>query len=133
MSNAAPKNRPTPPDIRAALGRGALRPGKIEKASDPRRALTRLALYLSPYKTTLAVVLAFVLAYILLGLLEPYLIGRAIDRFISTRQVNDLSGLSLLLLTAYLFDNGFQSASSWLMARISQDALRRLRRDLFDH
>src|SRR6185436_18385262 len=32
-----------------------------------------------------------------------------------------------------LFDNGFQAASSWIMARISQDALRRLRRDLFEH
>ena len=125
-------DRPTP-DIRAAMGRGGMRPGKIEKAGDPRRALTRLALYLSPYKTTLALVLTFVFAYILLGLLEPYLIGRAIDQFISTRQINGLSSLALLLLTAYLFDNGFQAISSWLMARISQDALRRLRRDLFEH
>jgi ATP-binding cassette subfamily B protein len=38
-----------------------------------------------------------------------------------------------LLVAAYLFDNAFQAASSWLMARISQDALRRLRRDLFEH
>jgi ATP-binding cassette, subfamily B, multidrug efflux pump len=125
------QDRPTP-DLRAALARGAMRPGKIEKAGDPRRALTRLALYLSPYKATLALVFAFVLAYILLGLLEPYLLGRAIDQYISTRQVDGLSKLALLLLTAYLFDNGFQAASSWLMARISQDALRRLRRDLFE-
>ena len=126
------KDRPTP-DIRPAMGRGAMRPGKIEKASNPSRALTRLALYLSPYRATLAVVLLFVIAYILLGLLEPYLIGRAIDKYISTRQIRGLSNLALLLLTAYLFDNGFQAASSWLMARISQDGLRRLRRDLFEH
>src|SRR6266545_5704561 len=132
MSNPKSDDRPTP-DVRAAMGRGAMRPGKIEKAGDPRRALTRLTLYLSPYKSTLVLVLTFVFAYILLGLLEPYLIGRAIDQFISTRQINGLSSLALLLLTAYLFDNGFQAASSWLMARISQDALRRLRRDLFEH
>ncbi|HEX2990251.1 MAG TPA: ABC transporter ATP-binding protein [Anaerolineales bacterium] len=125
-------DHPTP-EIRAALARGAMRPGKIEKAGDPRRALRRLANYLSPYRGTLAVVLAFVLAYILLGLLEPYLLGRAIDEYISTRQIDGLAGLALLLLTAYLLDNGFQAASSWLMARISQDALRRLRRDLFEH
>src|SRR5262245_46484418 len=125
-------DRPTP-DLRAALARGAMRPGKIEKAGDPRRALARLAMYLSLYKATLALVLAFVLAYILLGLLEPYLLGRAIDGYISTRQITGLSRLALLLLTAYLFDNGFQAASSWLMARISQDALRRLRHDLFEH
>jgi len=110
-----------------------MQPGKIEKAGDPRRALVRLAMYLSPYKATLAVVLVLVLAYILLGLLEPYLMGRAIDQYISTRQINGLPQLALLLLTAYLLDNGFQAASSWLMARISQDALRRLRRDLFEH
>ena len=107
--------------------------GKIEKAKDPRNALTRLTMYLSPYKSTLALVMLFVLAYISLGLLEPYLIGRGIDQFISTRKVDGLPQLALLLLTAYIFDNGFQAASSWLMARISQDALRRLRRDLFEH
>ena len=125
-------DRPTP-ELRAALARGAMRPGKIEKAGDARRALARLAMYLRPYKATLALVLAFVFAYILLGLLEPYILGRAIDQYISTRQIDGLSRLALLLLTAYLLDNGFQAASSWLMARISQDALRRLRRDLFEH
>ncbi|HSJ87260.1 MAG TPA: ABC transporter ATP-binding protein, partial [Anaerolineales bacterium] len=112
---------------------GGMRPGKIEKAGNPRLALVRLAMYLGQYKVTLIVVLVFVLAYIMLGLLEPYLIGRAIDRYIATRQIAGLSRLALLLLTAYFFDNAFQAASSWLMARISQDALRRLRRDLFEH
>jgi len=133
MTNLSRSNRQTTSNIRAAMGRGPMQPGKIEKAGDPRRALVRLAMYLSPYKATLAVVLVLVLAYILLGLLEPYLMGRAIDQYISTRQINGLPQLALLLLTAYLLDNGFQAASSWLMARISQDALRRLRRDLFEH
>jgi len=126
-------DRPVISNVRAALGRGPVQPGKIEKAKDPRHALTRLTLYLSPYKATLLLVLVFVLVYILLGLLEPYLIGRAIDQYISSKQISGLSSLALILLTAYLFDNGFQAASSWLMARISQDALRRLRRDLFEH
>ena len=132
MSNPKSAERPTP-DVRAAMGRGGMRPGKIEKAGNPRRALTRLAMYLSPYRAALVLVLVFVLIYILLGLLEPYLIGRAIDRYILTRQINGLSRLAILLLVVYLFDNGFQAASSWIMARISQDALRRLRRDLFEH
>jgi ATP-binding cassette subfamily B protein len=106
---------------------------RIEQAHDPQRALTRLALYLSPYRLALALVLVFVLIYIGMGLLEPYLIGRAIDRFISTRQIGGLAPLAVLLLSVYLLDNGFQALSSWIMARISQDALRRLRRDLFEH
>src|SRR5215216_3100390 len=133
MSNLSPSNQRNTSTIRASMGRGPMQPGKIEKAGDARRALTRLAMYLSPYKVTLAVVMAFVFGYILLGLLEPYLIGRAIDKYISTRQIDGLSRLALLLLTVYVLDNGCQAASSWLMARISQDALRRLRRDLFEH
>jgi ATP-binding cassette, subfamily B, multidrug efflux pump len=133
MSNSTSNERPAVPDIRAAMGRGGMRPGKIEKAKNPRNALTRLTMYLRPYKITLVFVLIFVLAYILLQLLEPYLIGRAIDKYISTKQITGLSSLASMLLIAYLFDNSSQAASSWLMARISQDALRRLRRDLFEH
>ncbi|MEW5941755.1 MAG: ABC transporter ATP-binding protein [Chloroflexota bacterium] len=128
------ENRAVSPDnVRRMLGHGGGRPGRIETARKPRQALARLALYLSPYKWSLALVMFFVLVYILLGLLEPYLIGRAIDQFISTKQVAGLAGITLLLLAAYLFDNGSQAVSSWIMARVSQDALRRLRRDLFGH
>lgn len=132
MSNQSP-TRSNMQTIRAAMGRGPMQPRRIEKAGNPNRALVRLTQYLSPYKFTLVIVLLFVLAYILLGLLQPYLIGRAIDQYIAVKKLDGLSQLALLLLGAYLLDNGFQAASSWLMARISQDALRRLRRDLFEH
>jgi len=72
MSATTSNERPAVPDIRAALGRGGMRPGRIEKAKNPRHALTRLTMYLSPYKITLVFVLIFVLAYILLQLLEPW-------------------------------------------------------------
>ncbi len=119
--------------IHAIPGRGGMRPGKIEKADNPRRALVRLAMYLKPYRVALLMVLLFVLIYILLGLLEPYLLGVAIDRFISNKQISGLAQLAVLLLAVYLLDNGFQAVSGWRMARISQDALRSLRRDLFEH
>jgi len=119
--------------IRSAMGKGPIRPTRIEKAKDPRTALWRLALYLKPYSATLVVVLVFVLAYILLGLLEPYLIGRAIDGYISTKQAAGLARTATLLIIVFLFDNGFQALSSWMMARISQDALKQLRSDLFGH
>jgi ATP-binding cassette subfamily B multidrug efflux pump len=119
--------------VRTVMGRGPVRPNKIEKARDPRRALQRLVNYLRPYTVTLLIVLAFVLAYILLELLEPYLIGVAIDNYISTKQAAGLARISILLLVVFLFDNGFQAISSWMMARISQDALKRLRQELFGH
>jgi ATP-binding cassette subfamily B multidrug efflux pump len=119
--------------VRTVMGRGPVRPNKIEKARDPRLALQRLVHYLRPYTLTLSIVFVFVLAYILLGLFEPYLIGVAIDNYISTKQAAGLARTSILLLVVFLFDNGFQAISSWMMATVSQDALKRLRRDLFVH
>ncbi len=119
--------------MRSMMGRGPVRPGMIEKAHDPRKALVRLVNYLRPYTVTLSIVFVFVLGYILLGLMEPYLIGVAIDNFISTKQAAGLARISILLLVVFLFDNGFQAISSWMMARVSQDALKHLRRDLFGH
>jgi ATP-binding cassette, subfamily B, multidrug efflux pump len=112
---------------------GGMRPGRVEKAGDPKRAMTRLVLYLSPYKLMLTLVVVCVVIYILLGLMEPILIGKSIDQFISAGQVAGLGKQALLLLVIYLLDQGFQAISAWLMAGISQDALRRLRRDLFEH
>ncbi len=115
------------------MNRGPGRPGVIEKAHNPRQALSRLAAYLFPFKTGLIVVVLFVLGYTLLGLLEPYLMKVAIDQFIADKDTVGLARLSVLLLTIYLFDNGFQAVSNWMMANISQQALRKLRRDLFGH
>jgi ATP-binding cassette subfamily B multidrug efflux pump len=133
MTRAASSDRPAVPDIRRALGRGHMRPGTIEQAERPRKALRRLAMYLQPYKGGLLLVLLCVLIYILLQLWAPYLLGLAIDKYISTRQIAGLSALALMLLGAYVFNSVFQAIAAWLMARISQDALRRLRRDLFEH
>src|SRR5512139_2227156 len=106
-------DQPERPEMRQRYGRAGAQSGKIEKATDPRRALLRLALYLSPYKVALTLVLLFVLIYTLLGLVEPYMIGQSIDRFISTKQAAGLLPFALLLLVLYLIDNAFQAASSW--------------------
>jgi ATP-binding cassette subfamily B protein len=122
------------PDLRARMQpRGVFRPAVIEKARDPRGAVVRLTRYLSPYKPALMLVLGLVLSYTLLGLLGPYLMGVAIDRFITTRQAAGLAGIAAWMLAAYLLNNLFQAIANWQMAGISQQALRRLRTDLFEH
>ncbi len=78
-------------------------------------------------------VLLLVVIYTLLGLLGPYLMGVAIDRFIGGKDIPGLLRISLLMLAAYLFSNLFQAVSNWIMARVSQRALKLLRRDLFQH
>jgi ATP-binding cassette subfamily B protein len=118
-------------DLRSSMQRRAGRPGKIEKARDPRKALTRLVLYLGPYKTSIALVIGFILLSSLLGLACPWLMGRAIDRFIGGRDPAGLLRTALIMLAAYVASNLLMVAANWIMARISQLALRELRRDLF--
>jgi ATP-binding cassette, subfamily B, multidrug efflux pump len=121
-------------DVRASLRpRSPGRPGFIERAHNPRGALSRLAPYLARYRLRLALVLVCVLVYTLLGLIGPYLMGVAIDRFISTKQVAGLTQIAFWMLLAYLLNNLFQGVANWLMASISQRALKELRHDLFQH
>ncbi len=105
----------------------------IEKAHNPRMALLRLLPYLKPFKIKLGAVFAVVVAYTLLGLVGPYLMGVAIDRFIGAKDASGLPLIALLMLGAYLFYNLFQALANWVMARISQQALKQIRRDLFTH
>jgi ATP-binding cassette, subfamily B, multidrug efflux pump len=125
---------PSAQDLRMSMQRrGGGRPGKIEKAKDARRAMTRLVLYLRPYAPSLALVVGFVLMYSALGLVGPYLMGAAIDTFIGGKDVPGLLRTAALMLAAYVVGNLFQVAANWIMARVSQLALKGLRKDLFSH
>ncbi len=80
----------------AMLQRRPADPGKIEKAKDPRNAIQRLVAYLAPFKLQLVIVFGLVIIYTLLGLAGPYLMSRAIDGFISTKQAAGLLKIALL-------------------------------------
>lgn len=120
-------------DVRSVMQHRPASIGKIEKASDPRRALQGLLRYLGRFRIGLIVVLACVIVYTLLGLAGPYLMGRAIDQFIAAKQAAGLAGMALLMLITYLLNNLFQAIAAWLMADISQRSLKQMRKDLFEH
>jgi ATP-binding cassette subfamily B multidrug efflux pump len=122
-----------PGGVRTSMQRRPADPGKIEKARDPRNALTRLLPYLNPFKLLLILVLVFVLIYTLLGLVGPYLMGVAIDKFIATKDAVGLVKIAIVMLVVYLLNNLFQAISAWLMSGVSQRALKQLRKDLFSH
>jgi ATP-binding cassette subfamily B protein len=115
------------------IRRGPVAIGKIEKAQDPRQALVRLAALLKPYKARLAIVLVFVLVSTGLGLIGPYLMGRAIDGFIATKDTRGLAVIAGWMLAVFLAGNLADAASGWLVASVSQKALKSLRRELFGH
>ena len=116
-----------PPLIQAGMRSST----KIEKARDSRQALLRLAAYLKPYSPQLLLVLLFVITFTLLELAGPYLMGRAIDKFISNKDISGLIKTAILMLAVYLLNSGFQIASNWVMTRVSQKALQNLRQELF--
>jgi ATP-binding cassette, subfamily B, multidrug efflux pump len=119
---------------RSSLGRyGRHLKNGLEKARDPRHALRRLSVYLSPYKGTLIAVCAMIVIYTVLGLIGPYLMGVAIDRFIAVKKVSGLAVIASMMLAAYILENLFHGVSVWMMADVSQRALKGLRRDLFSH
>ncbi len=113
--------------------RSPAQPGRIEKAKDSRLALRRFTPYLKPYLPALAGVFALTLCYTLFDLVGPYLMGVAIDRFISGKDLPGLIRTALLMLGVYLGSTVLQIAANFSMARISQSALKQLRQDLFRH
>ena len=129
-----PIPRPTASEIRSQMMRGGPgRPGKIEKARNPRRALVRLIPYLKPYSLILIFVFAFILASTVLGLIGPYLMGQAIDKFIAVKKIAGLATIALWMLAAFVLGNLCDLVSGWLMASVSQKALKGVRHDLFGH
>jgi len=116
----------------AGRGGGPMR-RTVEKAKNPKQALARLLPYLKPFRGLLIGVILCVIASTLLGLAGPYLMGLAIDRFIDGKDARGLLNLSLLMLLTYFLHNLFTAIANWVMARVSQRALKNLRRDLFEH
>jgi ATP-binding cassette subfamily B protein len=106
---------------------------RIERAKDTRATLRRLGSYFLPFRRQLLAVSASVVAYTLLGLLGPYLMGVAIDRYVTSRDPSGLARTALFMLGAYLSSNLLQLAGNWVMAGVSQRALSGLRARLFEH
>jgi ATP-binding cassette subfamily B multidrug efflux pump len=124
---------PSSTNIRAVMQPRGGRPAKIERAKDPRRTLRRMVPYFSRFRTAVVFVFVFVLIYSFLGLIGPYLLGQAIDRFITTKQLAGLARIAALMLAVYLLNNLFQAAAAWIMSGVSQKALKQMRKDLFEH
>lgn len=131
MSQAPERSRA---EIRASfMHRRPGQMGKIEKAKDPRRAIAGLLTYLAPFRWALIATFCLVIVYTLLGLVGPYLMGVAIDTFITGGDADGLMRISLVMLVTYILYNGLHAIANWVMARISQRALKRIRGDLFAH
>jgi ATP-binding cassette subfamily B multidrug efflux pump len=107
--------------------------GGVERAKNPRATLTRLSQYLLVYKMQLFLVILLVIISGLLQLTGPWLIGNIIDQYILKKDVDGLQRGTLLLLGVYAGSWVATAIQGIIMATVSQMALRKIRKDLFEH
>ena len=122
---------PVPPRRRGPGGPGG-RFGPVEKPRNAWGALRRMGDYLKQQKLALGAIVILVGIGSLLGTAGPYLQGRAIDEFIGKGDVSGLLRIALIILAVNMTSAVTHYVISWLMAGVSQQTVRNLRRDLFD-
>jgi ATP-binding cassette subfamily B protein len=131
MASSREQSAPPPlPPFFARGGPGPLGQPKV-RAKNTRGTVRRVWGYLSRQRAALFITLALVVATTLLGLLGPYLLGRAIDQYILKGDLPGLAHLLLLMLAAYLGTSLLTWLQSYVMAGAAQRTVRDLRSDLF--
>ncbi|MBN2390029.1 MAG: ABC transporter ATP-binding protein [Anaerolineae bacterium] len=122
-------SRPQSSGPRGGPGGHFMRPK--ERAKNIRGTLLRLWDYLKKQGWGLVIVVILVAVSSGLGLLGPYLMGKAIDNYILTNDIPGLGRLLLLMLGVYVVGAGIQWVVAYLMSAVAQKTVRDLRNDLF--
>ena len=102
-----------------------------EKSKDTKGTLLRLWGYIKRQRWVLVAVGALVVITTIVGLLGPYLMGKAIDTYITR---NDLPGLARLLgwmLVTYVVGAAGTWLQTYLMAGVALYAVRDMRQEMF--
>jgi len=102
-----------------------------EKTEDTRGTLLRIWGYLKRQKWALAGTALLVAASSGFDLLGPYLMGKAIDEHILKGDLPGLARTASLMLVVYLITSLTTWLQTYVMAGVSQRAVRDIRDDLF--
>lgn len=105
--------------------------GENDKAKDARGTLRRLWSYLSKMKVILYLVILMVFLSSAAALLGPFLVGKAIDDYIVTKETSGLVGLITVLIAVYILHSMSLWFQNYWMIGVAQDTVYRLRKDLF--
>lgn len=105
--------------------------GKEDKAKDAKGTLLRLWGYLSRMKVILYLVILMVFISSAAALLGPFLVGKAIDEYIVTKETSGLMQLIFFLTAVYIFHSLSIWFQNYWMIGVAQDTVYRLRLDLF--
>ena len=120
------------PPLLGRMGHGPRPIGQqVEHAKNKRGTIMRLWGYLRRQKIALILTAAMVTVTVVLNVLGPYLLGVAIDRYISRGDLPGLAWLCLLLLGIHMLNSLLTWLQSYVMAGAAQRTVRDIRNDLF--
>ncbi|AGY77190.1 ABC transporter ATP-binding protein [Clostridium autoethanogenum] len=114
-------------------GRGR-RLGPVEKPKNLRKTILRLWKYFGSERKLLVIILISVIIDSVVGLIGPYLIGRAIDAMSESYgkvNFNMLWIMIMLLLLTYVVDTILTFFQGWIMSGVAQRIIMGLRKNLF--
>jgi ATP-binding cassette subfamily B protein len=97
------------------------------------RLVTRFGPYLARYRGRTLVSLVCMLLYTGLNVLNPYLIGVAIDQFISHADLEGLTAIAIVLLAVNVGMWQAQYWQIWMMSWVGEQVLYSLSSDMFAH
>ena len=111
---------------------GRFNGGPIIKPKNQKQTLLRIWSYLRVQKLELTSVVIFVIISTLLSLVGPYLIGKTLDDYIVKLDVAGAIQMSLVLAGVYIASSLLTWLQTFVMIRVSQKTIRRIRQQLFE-
>ncbi len=104
---------------------------EVEKSKNTRGTLLRLWGYLRRQTLPLAFSTVLVIITAIVGLLGPFLMGKAIDTYIDQGDLAGLARLLGLMLLTYVIASAGTWLQNYILVSIAQNAVRDMRTDLF--
>jgi len=118
--------------MRPGMNRGNFQKKNV-KASNIKGTLVRLGQYMQANKWLLAMVSLIVVVSSVLSVLGPYIMGRTIDLHLEAKNLDGFLRPIGLLALVYIANAFFTWLSSYLVIGISQQTVKDVRKDLFEH
>lgn len=106
--------------------------GPVVKPKNQKETLLRIWSYLRLQKVELISVVIFVIISTLLSLVGPFLMGKTIDDYIVKLDVPGAIRMALILAGVYIASSILTWLQTFVMIRVSQKTIRRLRQQLFE-
>lgn len=106
--------------------------GAIAKPKNQKATLLRIWGYLRVQKIELISVVIFVIISTLLSLVGPFLIGKTIDDYIVKLDVSGAIRMAIILAAVYIALSVLTWIQTFVMIRVAQKTIRRLRQQLFE-